>query len=50
MKLYKALEDTMNGFQSFILEHKDNPVLWIGLFAIGFFTYKVISYSLQKEK
>jgi hypothetical protein len=46
----KNIENVMGNLKEFILVHKDNPFLWIGLFAIGFFAFKVVQYSLEKEK
>jgi len=47
--LLEELEKIMGDFQSFIIENKNNPVLWVGLFVVGLLVFKAVYSSLSKD-
>ncbi len=48
--IWKWLEQTMNQFKGFILDHKDNPLLWLAFFCIGLAVFSYTYNTLNKNK
>lgn len=45
-----SLNKIMEPFKKFIVDHYDNPILWLALFVIGVLVFQVTYSALQKEK
>lgn len=45
-----SLNKFMEPFKKWIQENYSNPLMWLGLFALGFFLFQFTYSALQKEK
>lgn len=48
--IIEELTKQMEEFKNFILQHRDNPLLWLGMFVLGIVVFKSVYRALQKEK
>lgn len=46
----QALEDVMGQFKDFILDHYENPFLWLGLFVGGLLVFALTYNALTKHQ
>lgn len=45
-----SLNKIMEPLKKFIMDHYDNPILWLALFVLGVFVFQVTYSALQREK
>lgn len=48
--IWNWLENTMESFKTFIINHSLNPLLWLGLFGAGLLIFALTYNALNKHK
>lgn len=48
--MWNWLENTMETFKNFILNHASNSLLWLGFFGAGLFLFMITYNALNKHK
>ncbi len=48
--IWKWLEDVMNTFKDFVLDHYENPLMWLGFFLLGILVFTLTYNALTKHK
>ena len=50
LNLWDSINKGGEKFQSWIIEHGNNPILWTGLFFLGLFVFLATYRALNKNK
>lgn len=50
LSIWSELNKTAENFKEWIIQHSNNPLLWISLFLIGLLVFYLTYSALQKEK
>ena len=48
--IWNWLEELMNNFKDFVLEHYENPFMWLGFFLFGLLVFALTYNSLTKHQ
>ncbi len=49
LTIWEKLNEWSDSFQAWIFEHYNNPLLWLGIVAVGFIIFKAVFSTLNKD-
>lgn len=49
LTIWETLNEWSDGFRSWLFEHYNNPLLWVGIVVGGFIIFKAVYSTLNRD-